>query len=149
MSQKVKTKIWIKTLSVKITVHNPLTLSTEKKWCHITKMSPLLTSKSQIGSHKDRSIKTHTHTLKLVLFDPRRPVLIYGKGGCSRHWFQFPDPASLVGSHWCLIIHQRGLKLKTTPNWGIAWHEGCVSCQTHLWDLFLTPLHFCASFLCS
>lgn len=62
MSQKVKTKIWIKTLSVKITVHNPLTLSTEKKWCHITKMSPLLTSKSQIGSHKDRSIKTHTHT---------------------------------------------------------------------------------------
>ena len=73
----------------------------------MTKMSPLLKSKSQIGSFKYRKIKhtlTHTqHTHTLVLFNPSRPVLIYGKGGRFRHRFQSPVPprrsAPLVSHH--------------------------------------------------
>lgn len=38
----------------------------------------------------------------------------------TRNWFQFLDPSMLLGSYWCLIIHQRGLKLKTTP---MAWAD--------------------------
>lgn len=63
----------------------PLALS---RWPHFRKLSPLLLSESQTGPHKH----AHMHTQEPVLFNPRRPVLIYGKGGSSRHWFQFTVP---------------------------------------------------------
>lgn len=77
-----------------------------------------------------------------------KPVILYGKSVCSRHCFQFPALSRhSPGRHWCLIIHQRGPTLTTTPSRCVAWHPGCVPCQTHLWDLFPTPPHFSASFL--
>lgn len=58
-----------------------------------------------------------------------------------------PSPASLVGSQWCLTIHHWGLELRTTPSWSVAWHLVSVSCQTHYWDLFQTPVTFLRLFV--
>lgn len=125
-------------------VNKPLTRSTKMISQSQTRLHyGCLTLKLVLTKYKKHS-HTHTHT-QICAIQSLPPCFNLWERRLLQTLVPIPDPASPVGSHWCLIIHQRGLKSKTTPNRGLAWHGGCVSCQTHLWDLFLTPLHVCSS----